>query len=111
VKTEKGQHPAQPNAEKELVYIIEDDSDFGSFPKPTTRIGVDGNWVGATHGNPKFSFFVDPGIHHLLCQLAIGCAFDEGAQDCCGSFSQQTPEANITFRLRILIGVIKDRRA
>jgi hypothetical protein len=38
VKTDKGQHPAvQPNEGKALVYFVEDDTEFGSFPKPTTR--------------------------------------------------------------------------
>lgn len=65
VKTEK-QHPlGQPEAGKALVYFIEDDTEFGSHPKPTTRIGVDGAWVGATHGDSYFSFTVDPGEHHL----------------------------------------------
>jgi hypothetical protein len=50
VKPDKGQDAsAQPAAGKALVYFIEDDTQFGSFPKPTTRAGVDGTWVGATH--------------------------------------------------------------
>jgi hypothetical protein len=65
VKTDKAQEPAQADAGKALVYLIEDDSDFGSFPKPTTRMGLDGGWVGATHGNSYFYFSVDPGVHHL----------------------------------------------
>ncbi|MGA2436301.1 MAG: hypothetical protein ABSG25_13575 [Bryobacteraceae bacterium] len=66
VKTVNAQQPpTQPDAGKALVYFIEDDSDFESFPKPTTRAGLDGGWVGATHGNSYFTFSVDPGIHHL----------------------------------------------
>jgi hypothetical protein len=66
VKTEKSPHPiARPDAGKALVYFLEDDSEFGSAPKPTTRAGVDGGWVGATHGNSYFYFSVDPGEHHL----------------------------------------------
>jgi hypothetical protein len=65
VKTTREQHPAQPEAGKALVYFIEDDSDFESNPKPTTRMGVDGQWVGATHGNSYFFLRVDPGVHHL----------------------------------------------
>ncbi len=30
-----------------------------------TKVGVDGNWVGANQGNSYFSFAVDPGEHHL----------------------------------------------
>lgn len=65
VKTDKGQHPALPKAGKALVYFIEDDSNFQSSPKPTTRAGLDGKWVGATHGNSYLYFFIDPGTHHL----------------------------------------------
>ena len=65
VKTNKGQNPAKPEAGKALVYFIEDDSNFNSVPKPTTRAGLDGQWVGATHGNSFFYFSVDPGVHHL----------------------------------------------
>lgn len=66
VKTDKNQHPvAQPEGGKALVYFIEDDSEFQSHPKPTTRIGVDGKWVTANKGNSFSYFFLDPGEHHL----------------------------------------------
>lgn len=65
VRSERGQHPAKPEAGEALVYFIGDDSEFEMNPKPTTRIGVDGEWVGATHGNSYFYFSVDPGVHHL----------------------------------------------
>lgn len=66
VKTNKNQHPfAQPDAGKALVYFIQDDSQFNASGKPTVRAGLDGAWVGATHGNSYFYFPVDPGEHHL----------------------------------------------
>jgi hypothetical protein len=65
VKTGSGQPSAQPDAGKALVYFIEDDSNFRSTPKPTTRMGVDGEWVGATHGSSFFYVSVSPGVHHL----------------------------------------------
>jgi hypothetical protein len=66
VKTNKNQHPfAQPDAGKALVYFVEDDSNFNATPKPTVRVGLDGAWVGATHGNSYFYFSVDVGEHHL----------------------------------------------
>lgn len=66
VKTEKQQHPAmQPDAGKALVYFVEDDRRFFSTPKPTTRLGIDGQWVGATHGNSYLFTSVDPGERHL----------------------------------------------
>lgn len=65
VKTDTGQHSAKPEPGKALVYFIQDDSDFASRPRPTTRVGIDGQWVGATHANSYFYFPVAPGVHHL----------------------------------------------
>lgn len=42
VKTNKEQHPAQPEAGKALLYFIENDSNWEMNPRPTTRMGVDG---------------------------------------------------------------------
>ena len=66
VKTDKTQHPiTAAESGKAVVYFVEDDSHFQSTPKPTTRIGVDGSWVGANHGNSYFYLSVEPGEHHL----------------------------------------------
>lgn len=65
VKTDKAKHPAELEAGKALVYFIQDDSEFTATPKPTTRAGLDGKWVGATHTNSYFYFSVDPGVHNL----------------------------------------------
>jgi hypothetical protein len=74
VKTEKGQHSVQPEAGKALVYFIQDDSDFDSRPRPTTKMGIDGAWVGAMQSNSYFYFSVDPGVHHLCAswQTTVG---------------------------------------
>jgi hypothetical protein len=66
VTTHKNQHPfAQPDAGKALVYFMEDDSNFNATPSPTVRVGLDGAWIGATHGSSYFYFSVDAGEHHL----------------------------------------------
>jgi hypothetical protein len=53
VKTDKSSHPlGQPVAGKALVYFLQDDSESYGQIGPTTRLGVDGGWVGATH--PEF---------------------------------------------------------
>ena len=65
VKTVTGQHPAQPEAGKAVVYFIQDDSAFITRPRPTTRMGMDGEWVGATHSNSYLYFSVNPGVHHI----------------------------------------------
>ena len=55
----------QSAASGAVVYFIENDAEFTSTPKPTTRMGIDGRWVGATHGNSYLFMTVDPGEHHL----------------------------------------------
>ena len=66
VKTDKSQHPfVKPDAGKALVYFLQDDTNFLSNPRPTTRFGLDGAWIGATHSNSYFYVSVDPGEHHL----------------------------------------------
>jgi hypothetical protein len=66
VKTDRSQHPlAKPEAGKALVYFLQDDTDYLSRPRPTTRFGLDGTWVGATQSNAYFYLSVDPGEHHI----------------------------------------------
>src|SRR5258708_23260552 len=74
VKTDKAQHPITQEPGRAVVYFVEDDTNFQSTPKPTTRIGLDGSWVGANHGNSYFYFTVEPGEHHLCAswQSTVG---------------------------------------
>jgi hypothetical protein len=78
VRTDSAQHPAQPDPGKAQVYFIQDDSNFASFPKPTTRAGLDGKWVGATHGNSYLSFSIDPGVHHLCASWQFAVILGKG---------------------------------
>ncbi len=66
VKTEKAQNNMPtPEPGKSLVFFLQDDVNFNSKPRPTTRFGIDGTWVGATHANSYFFTSVDPGEHHI----------------------------------------------
>jgi hypothetical protein len=69
VKTDMKQHPAaQPETGKALVYVFEFDKrepNIAYFSSETTKIGLDGSWVGANHGQSYFFFPVDPGDHRL----------------------------------------------
>ncbi|MGA9352599.1 MAG: DUF2846 domain-containing protein [Terriglobales bacterium] len=99
VKTTKSQHSghlngAQPDSGKALVYFVEDDTGFESRPKPTTRIGVDGQRVGATHGNSYLFFSVDPGVHHLCASWQTAIALFLGRQTAAAHF---TAEAGRTY--------------
>jgi len=69
VKTDKNQHAVtQPESGKALVYVIvEEKSDPHAMQigDVTTRVGLDGNWVGANHGRSYVSFAVEPGEHRV----------------------------------------------
>jgi hypothetical protein len=66
VKTDSGQHPVtQPEPGKAVIYVIQDDRYFESHPRPTTRVGVDGSWVGAMRSNSYLQTSIEPGEHHL----------------------------------------------
>jgi len=64
VKLDKTQHTlAQPAAGKALVYFIQEKgTDHFAV---TTRIGIDGAWVGANKNSSYFAVSVDPGEHHV----------------------------------------------
>ncbi len=58
--------PAQPEPGKALVYVAEDSPTIGAtVGAPTFKIGLDGAWIGATHGSSYLVFSVDPGEHHM----------------------------------------------
>lgn len=69
VKTDKSQHPlGQVPDGKALVYIFESektDADLFKIGAVTIRVGLDGQWIGANHGNTYFYFAVDPGDHNI----------------------------------------------
>jgi len=66
VKSDHDRHAA-PSIEpgKSLIVFLQDDAEFESRPRPTTRFGIDGTWVGATQANSYFYFSVDAGEHHV----------------------------------------------
>jgi hypothetical protein len=70
VKTDKNQHTlVKPQADKAMVYVIQDEkrdtSEAFHIGAITTRVGVDGKWVGANHGFSYLYFTLDPGEHRL----------------------------------------------
>jgi hypothetical protein len=69
VRTDKHQHPAgTPEAGKALVYVFADtalDNVSLHVGGLTTRVGLDGAWVGANNYKSYFFFAADPGDHRL----------------------------------------------
>lgn len=69
VRSEKKHPIAQPAADKALVYVVENLRAGCFLCDTTTKIGLDGTWIGATKGNSYLSFSLDPGEHHLCANL------------------------------------------
>jgi hypothetical protein len=70
VKLDDTQHTlAQPEPGKARVYFLMDAGTTIRLAYPTAKIGMDGAWVGANHGNSYFSVSVEPGEHHLCATL------------------------------------------
>ncbi|MGD0735751.1 MAG: hypothetical protein ABR976_11415 [Terracidiphilus sp.] len=60
--------PAPPASGKaQIIFIENDNKDIGcvALCEVTTRVGMDGAWVGANNGNSYFALTVDSGVHHL----------------------------------------------
>lgn len=55
---------APPRPGKALIYFIQDENTDGLIDH-TTRIALDGKWIGANKGTSYFSVSVDPGVHHV----------------------------------------------
>ena len=60
---------AEPALGKALVYFIHESGGSGMLAYPTTKMAMDGAWVGANHGNSYFFISVEPGKHHLCTTL------------------------------------------
>jgi hypothetical protein len=60
------------DSEKAIVFIIERDLTTRTLTTPSTRFGMDGEWLGATSGNSYSFFVVSPGIHHLCADTKFG---------------------------------------
>ena len=68
VKTSSSDKP-MPQAEpgNAMIYVIEDwePADTGRMNRPALRVGMDGNWMGATQGDSYLFFSANPGPRHL----------------------------------------------
>jgi hypothetical protein len=66
VKLDKSQDAlTQPEAGRALIYFIQDTITTILVANPTTKLALDGAWVGANHGDSYFSVSVEPGEHHV----------------------------------------------
>jgi hypothetical protein len=65
VHTSKSQTPVVVPPGKALVYFFQDVIGLDQSFQLTTRVGVDGRWVGADHGRSFFAVPLPPGEHDL----------------------------------------------
>ncbi|HTJ31145.1 MAG TPA: DUF2846 domain-containing protein [Acidobacteriaceae bacterium] len=63
--------PASPDPEpgKALVFFIQDAGASSSIAYPTTRIGMDGAWVGANKDSSYTALTVESGEHHACVEV------------------------------------------
>jgi Protein of unknown function (DUF2846) len=103
VKTNKSQHPQGQIPEgKALVYVFEaekTDAEAFKIGAVTIRVGLDGQWVGANHGNTYFYFPVEPGDHSICgnWQSSIGKLAKQASA---ASFSAE-PGQTYYFQVRV----------
>jgi hypothetical protein len=70
VKLDSSQHMLeQSDPGKARVYFFQDAGTTQTVGYPTVKIGIDGAWAGANHGNSYFSVSVAPGEHHVCVTL------------------------------------------
>lgn len=60
---------SSPRAEMALVYVITQDQAIPFSSTPITKVGMDGNWIGANHFFSYLMFEVPPGVHHLCVTM------------------------------------------
>jgi len=90
VDTNHSQHPvAKPDSGRALVYFLQDDNHFESRPRPTTRFGLNGSWVGATQSNSYFYIPVDPGEHHICAGWQSWVGIGSGKQGAAAHFTAE----------------------
>jgi hypothetical protein len=70
VAVNKEQHPTpQPEPGKAIVYLIQQDVTDPNYTSltggATLKVGLDGDWIGATHGRSYLYFAVEPGEHRV----------------------------------------------
>lgn len=70
--------PGPPDGGNARVYVVEDwfPPDEPLNIQPTIRVGMDGAWAGATHGNSYMYFDAPPGERHLCVAWQPGFVAD-----------------------------------
>ena len=102
VKVDKNQHVVtQPEPGKALVFMIaqEDPEDSYKIGDITTRVGLDGTWVGANYGESYLSFPLVPGEHHVCVDWQSSLASRQQLSEA----AELTAESGKTYYFRTWI--------
>jgi len=88
-----------PDFGKARVFFIQDAGYVSAIAYPTTRIGLDGAWVGANKDSSYTSVAIDPGEHHA-CVMVQSSFVDNSVE-----LAHFTAEAGKTYyyRTRLLL--------
>lgn len=97
--TDKSPEPSKPQPGKALLYFIQDGGDNSAIAYPTTRLGVDGMWIGANKESSYTALEVEPGERHL-CVMVQSSFVDNFVE-----LAHFTAEADKTYfyRTRLLL--------
>ena len=95
VKDDDSRHTvAQPEAGKALVYVLQD---MGIANCPggciTTKVALDGAWIGANHRSSYLYVAVDPGEHHLCASWQSKVVLGAGLQTAVAHFTAEAGKA------------------
>ena len=95
--------PAVPSLDpaRARVFFLQDDLRFQGGVRPTTRFGIDGQWVGATHANSYFYVDVDPGEHDVCANWqSVHFGTNFGVPKRATAAAHLTAEAGKTYYFR-----------
>lgn len=103
VKVDNKQHAVtRPEVGKALVYVFEEyisNPHYRTLGHVTTRVGLDGNWIGATHEGSYLSISVEPGIHRLCSDVQSRFVPDGKLSGA----AELSAEAGVTYFYRIVV--------
>ncbi len=104
VKTDKQQHPKTVADSGQALIVVftqyETDAKTQVIGYVTTRVGLDGNWIGANHQGSAFAYAVEPGAHRVCSdvQPSIG-----PAQEKLSGAADLVAEPGVTYYYRVVV--------
>ena len=103
VKTDKRQHPnTVPEAGRALLVVVtqyETEARTQTIGYVTTRVGLDGNWIGANHQGSAFTYAIEPGAHRICSDVQ---SFGPAVKQLSGAVDL-VAEAGVTYYYRVVV--------